>query len=92
MTMRARISVDQWRSENARLFRKHNRAGALMMRPGLKDRTKRKWMHACRRHLDRIPSPEAVCDIYEPDWQRLPLATVPNASGQPRLARKDANE
>ena len=86
--MRARISVDQWRSENARLFRKHNRAGALMMRPGLKDRTKRKWMHACRRHLDRIPSPEAVCDIYEPDWQRLPFAAVRHAGGQFRLAQE----
>jgi hypothetical protein len=90
--MKTRISVEQWRAQNARLFRKHNRAGALMMRPGMKERRKRKWMNAYRRYLDRIPSPEEVCDIYEPDWFRFPFSTVPNVTNEARDARagKDA--
>lgn len=63
--MRALYSLEQWRSENARLFRKHQRAGELMMRYGIKERTKRKWMNAYRRYLDRIPSPVEVCDFYK---------------------------
>ena len=63
MTKRRRIIIEQWRAENARLFRKHARAGRLMRRPGLKERTQLKWMHAYVRYLDRIPNPEAVCDI-----------------------------
>ena len=74
------ITLEQWRAENARWFLKHNRAGKLMRRPGIKERVKTKWMNAYRHYLDRIPSPEAVCDIYGPGaGSRLPFSGVPNA-------------
>jgi hypothetical protein len=62
---RRKIGLIQWRQENKRLFAKHNRAGQLMRRRGMKRRTERKWLNAYMRYLDRIPLPEAVCYAEE---------------------------
>ena len=49
----------QWRDQTRRLWAKHRRAGVLMMRRGIKERVKTKWMNAYLRYLNRIPDPEA---------------------------------
>jgi len=48
----------QWRDQTRHLWAKHKRAGALMMRPGIKERTAKKWMNVYIRTLHRIPDPE----------------------------------
>ena len=60
----------QWRDQTRRLWAKHNRAGTLMMRRGIKERTKKKWMNVYIRTLHRIPDPETCI--------------TQNAEGQPR--------
>jgi hypothetical protein len=62
---RRKIGVEQWKQENKRLFAKHDRAGKLMVRRGIKERTRRKWMNAYANYLHRIPSPEVVCHAEE---------------------------
>ena len=48
----------QWRDQTRRLWAKHNRAATLMMRRGIKERVKKKWMNVYIRTLHRIPDPE----------------------------------
>ena len=52
------MTDEQWRDQTRHLWAKHKRAGTLMMRQGIKERTKKKWMNVYLRTLHRIPDPE----------------------------------
>lgn len=54
----------QWRDQTRRLWAKHNRAAALMRRPWIKRRIKKKWMSVYIRMLHRIPDPETCIEDY----------------------------
>jgi len=62
---RRKIGLIQWRQETKRLFAKHEHARRMMMRRGIKERVKTKWMNAYANYLHRIPSPELVCYLHE---------------------------
>ena len=52
------MTLKQWRDLTRRLWARHNRAATLMMRRGIKERIRKKWMNVYSRMLDRIPVPE----------------------------------
>lgn len=57
LTVRGSMSYLQWHRATRRLWKKHNRAAALMVRPWRKRRTAKKWAAEYARTLARIPIP-----------------------------------
>lgn len=58
-------TLGRWRQAGLfrRCMRKHSRAGVLMMRPWIKERTKKKWMRQYEKWLHKAPMPPDIDEV-----------------------------